>query len=209
MNDMNGGRIASSSRGNGRGGGGGAGGTGGRGGSGWKNQWKWINRFRGGRGRGNSAGRGRGGVQTSGDDNNETTGQPVTDGHASNSESTNSSGNRPPPPKRRRTASSIKDSVVAQWKKKLPGYTLYYPDEPPQIAEVDKKIAAITDYLFREGFIKEEKMMAIEDQEYFEVSCENICIDSVFMHAWPLFIQDLNERPSEVVNLWGAVMHKV
>jgi hypothetical protein len=128
----------------------------------------------------------------------------------SNSDSAYSSGSTmPPPPKKRKTTGTIKASIISAWKKKLPGYCLYYPDSPPQLSDVDQKVQLITDYLHRDGSLTYEKVLVIEEQEYFDVSCENVMLDPVLINGWPDFLKDLNDEPAEVVNLWGAVMHKV
>lgn len=112
----------------------------------------------------------------------------------------------PPPNKRKKT---IKESVINAWKKILPGYSLYYPEAPPQLPDVDKKILIITDYLRRKNYLEEAQLCKFEEKEYFEVICEQVADDVTTMAKWPHFLQDLNDEPAEVVNLWSAVMHKV
>lgn len=195
-----------------RGGRGGAGPTrGGRGGY-YRRPWRMF-------GRGNNRGRGRGARNDPGssvDDNN--TGPapvPRPGGSGANKEQPSRSnpsqdfGNMSPPPKRNRKPRKPTSSVVTAWKRKLPGYRLYYPEFPPKLPEPDIKIGLISDYLTNNGYNNTDRFTEVCEAEYFEVICEDVLEDEVFMAGWTNFLDDLTNTPMEVVNLWGAVMHKV
>ncbi|ODN04355.1 DNA helicase MCM8 [Orchesella cincta] len=200
--------------------GGGANGGRGRGRGRYPSRWMY-NKKRGGGGRG-SRGRGTFGNNSEGEssganyNNGRRGGRGVT-GFSNNfssspPEDADRGDDQPPPSKRRKRTNgllAIKSSVEKQWRTKLPGYDMYYNDQPPQLPESDKKIDAVESILIRQGFLSDLSVWdENEEQSYYAVGVEDVVKDERFCEIWPDFSEDLFNTPDDTITLWSAAAHK-